>query len=353
MFERFTDRARRVVVTAQEEARGLQHNYIGTEHILLGLLTVQRSVASKVLDNFGMTHDAVREEVIARVGTGTVTMPGHIPFTPRAKKILELALREALQLQHNYIGTEHILLGLVREGDGVGAQIIKAHGADLDALRAAVIELLPATQAGASQRLLRRLGAAAGEPGDVDDLPATPAAEASVTEAVRLAGPKPVGSHHLLLAALDDPDSAAARTLVSLGVDLDQAREALRTVDVTGTSDEQPEDRGRRHMVLRVTDTSLTIEATDADIVKAARAAAEALGDQADPPGTIRGDLPASATLGAVWLALNASLDNIRRRATVAKAQKPEAEQPGPASPENVRLQVHPEEPPGEAGAAG
>jgi ATP-dependent Clp protease ATP-binding subunit ClpA len=350
MFERFTDRARRVVVTAQEEARGLQHNYIGTEHILLGLLAVQHSVASKVLDNFGMTHDAVREEVIARVGTGTVTMPGHIPFTPRAKKILELALREALQLQHNYIGTEHILLGLVREGEGVGALIIKAHGADLDALREAVIELLPATQARAGQRMLRRLGS--GAESAEEDLPATPAAEASVTAAVRLAGPRPVGSHHLLLAALDDPDSAAARTLVSLGVDLDQAREALRTVDVTGTSDEQPEERGRRHMVLRVTDTSLTIEATDADIVKAARAAAEALGDQADPPGTIRGDLPVSATLGAVWLALNASLENIRRRATVAKAKQPEADQPeGPASEENVRLQVEPEEPPGEASA--
>jgi Clp amino terminal domain, pathogenicity island component len=181
----------------------------------------------------------------------------------------------------------------------------------------------------------------------VADLPVTPAGEASVSGAVRLAGSRPVGSHHLLLAALDDPDSAAARTLVSLGVDLDQAREALRTVDVTGTSDEQPEERGRRHMVLRVTDTSLTIEATDADIIKAAQAAAEALGDQADPPGTIRGELPDSVTLGSVWLALNASLENIRRRATVARAKAGEA-QPGP---ENVRLQA--EEPPGAASEPG
>jgi hypothetical protein len=119
-------------------------------------------------------------------------------------------------------------------------------------------------------------------------------------------------------------------------------------VDVTGTSDEQPEERGRRHMVLRVTDTSLTIEATDPDIIKAARAAAEALGDQADPPGTIRGDLPDSVTLGSVWLALNASLQNIRTRATVAKA-KPGEPQPGP---ENVRLQAEQQEPPGEAGTA-
>jgi ATP-dependent Clp protease ATP-binding subunit ClpA len=350
MFERFTDLARRAVVNAQEEARGLQHNYIGSEHLLLGLLAVPGGVANKVLDRFGMSHDAVREEVIARVGTGTVTMSGHIPFTPRAKKTLELALREALQLQHNYIGTEHILLGLVREAEGVAAQIIAAHGGDLDGIRQAVIEILPAqTRQSAGQRGLRSLSGAAGEV-EGEELPATPAAEASVSAAIRLAGIRPVGSHHLLLAALGDPDSAAARTLVSLGVDLDQAREALRSVDVTGTSDEQPEERGRRHMVLRVTDTSLTIEVTDPDIVKAARVTAEALGDQADPPGTIRGDLPDSVTLGSVWLALNASLLNIRRRVVTARAK--EAQPEGSATPENVRLEAQPDEPPGEAGAA-
>ena len=145
---------------AEEEARGLQHNYIGTEHILLGLLAVKGGLANKVLDRFGMSHDAVREEVISRVGAGSVTMSGHIPFTPRAKKTLQLALREAVQLQHNYIGTEHILLGLVREGEGVGAQIVTAHGGDLDKIREAVIEILPA-QTASSQRWLRSLGAAA------------------------------------------------------------------------------------------------------------------------------------------------------------------------------------------------
>jgi ATP-dependent Clp protease ATP-binding subunit ClpA len=354
MFERFTDRARRAVVNAQEEARRLQHNYIGTEHVLLGLLAVQGGVAFKVLDRFGLSQEGVRAEVVARVGTGSVTMSGHIPFTPRAKKVLELALREALQLGHNYIGTEHILLGLVREGEGVGALIITSHGADLDKLRDAVIEILPAQAAhSAGQRWLRSLSGAAGE-AEQEDLPATPAAEASVTGAVQLAGTKPVGSHHLLLAALGDQDSAAARTLAALGVDLEQAREALRTVDVTGTSDEQPEERGRRQLVLRVTDTSLTIEATDPDIIKAAQAAAEALGDRADPPGTIRGDLPDSVTLGGVWLALNASLENIRRRATVAKSKEAQASKAeGQSSPGNVRLQPEREEPPGEAGAAG
>jgi ATP-dependent Clp protease ATP-binding subunit ClpA len=349
MFERFTDRARRVVVISQEEARKLQHNYIGTEHILLGLLAVQGGVAFKVLDRFGMSADGVRDEVIARVGTGSTPLSGHIPFTPRAKKTLELALREALQLQHNYIGTEHILLGLVREAEGVGAQIITAHGGDLDAMRQAVVEILPASSGpGAGQRWLRGLSGATAEMGE--ELTATPAGEASVSGAVRLAGTRPVGSHHLLLAALDDPDSAAARTLLSLGVDLDQAREALRTVDVTGSSDEQPEERGRRHMTLRVTDTSLIIEATDPDIIKSAQAAAEALGDQADPPGTIRGELPGSVTLGSVWLALNASLDNIRRRAIAAKATPEAGQAPGG---ENVRLEVPPEESPGEASAAG
>jgi len=347
MFERFTDRARRVVVISQEEARKLQHNYIGTEHILLGLLAVQGGVAFKILDRFGMSPDGVREEVVARVGTGTATIEGHIPFTPRAKKTLELSLREALQLSHNYIGTEHILLGLIREGEGVAAQIITAHGAEMDSVRQAIIEMLQAYGGQRSgQRWLRSLSGAAEAEGT--DLPATPAAEASVTTAVQLAGTKPIGSHHLLLAALEDPDSAAARTLAALGVDLDQAREALRTVDVTGTSDEQPEERGRRHMVLRVTDTSLTIEATDPDIIKAAQAAAEALGDQADPPGTIRGDLPDTVTLGGVWLALQASLENIRRRATAAKAKAGEA-RPGP---ENARLEAQPEEPPGEASTA-
>jgi ATP-dependent Clp protease ATP-binding subunit ClpA len=348
MFERFTDRARRAVVSAQEEARRLQHNYIGTEHILLGLLAVRGGVAYKVLDQFGMSQEGVREEVVGLIGIGSTPMSGHIPFTPRAKKTLELSLREALQLNHNYIGTEHVLLGLVREGEGVAAQIITGHGADLDSVRQAVIELLR-TYSGqrSGQRWLRGLSGAAEAEGT--DLPATPAAEASVTAAIQLAGSEPIGSHHLLLAALEDPASAAARTLAGLGVDLDQAREALRTVDVTGTSDEQPEERGRRHMVLRVTDTSLIIEATDPDIVKAAQAAAEALGGQADPPGTIRGDLPESVSLGGVWLALNASLQNIRTRATAAQAKAGEA-QPGP---ENARLQAEPEDPPGAAGATG
>ncbi|MGL3150424.1 ATP-dependent Clp protease ATP-binding subunit [Microbacterium sp. A82] len=142
MFERFTDRARRVVVLAQEEAKMLNHNYIGTEHILLGLIHEGEGVAAKALESLGISLDAVREQVQDIIGQGQQQPTGHIPFTPRAKKVLELSLREALQLGHNYIGTEHILLGLIREGEGVAAQVLVKLGADLNKVRQQVIQLL-------------------------------------------------------------------------------------------------------------------------------------------------------------------------------------------------------------------
>src|SRR4030088_3145433 len=142
MFERFTDRARRVVVLAQDEGRMLTHNYIGTEHILLGLIHEGEGVAAKALESLGISLEAVRQQVEEVVGQGQEAPSGHIPFTPRAKKVLELSLREALQLGHNYIGTEHILLGLIREGDGVAAQVLVKLGADLNRVRQQVIQLL-------------------------------------------------------------------------------------------------------------------------------------------------------------------------------------------------------------------
>src|SRR5687768_560713 len=142
MFERFTDRARRVVVLAQEEARMLNHNYIGTEHILLGLIHEGEGVAAKALESLGISLEAVRSQVEEIIGQGQTPPTGHIPFTPRAKKVLELSLREALQLGHNYIGTEHILLGLIREGEGVAAQVLVKLGADLNKVRQQVIQLL-------------------------------------------------------------------------------------------------------------------------------------------------------------------------------------------------------------------
>ena len=146
MFERFTDRARRVVVLAQEEARMLNHNYIGTEHILLGLIHEGEGVAAKALESMGISLDAVRAQVEEIIGQGQQAPSGHIPFTPRAKKVLELSLREALQLGHNYIGTEHILLGLIREGEGVAAQVLVKLGADLNRVRSTVIQLLSGYQ---------------------------------------------------------------------------------------------------------------------------------------------------------------------------------------------------------------
>ncbi|MGV1004025.1 MAG: ATP-dependent Clp protease ATP-binding subunit [Candidatus Nanopelagicales bacterium] len=146
MFERFTDRARRVVVLAQEEARMLNHNYIGTEHILLGLIHEGEGVAAKALESLGISLEAVRSQVEEIIGQGQQAPTGHIPFTPRAKKVLELSLREALQLGHNYIGTEHILLGLIREGDGVAAQVLVKLGADLNRVRQQVIQLLSGFQ---------------------------------------------------------------------------------------------------------------------------------------------------------------------------------------------------------------
>jgi len=374
MFERFTNRARHVVVLAQEEARRLQHNYIGTEHLLLGLLGEPGGVAFRALERSGVTLQGAREEVEAIIGTGKSKVSGHIPFTPRAKKTLELALREALQLHHGYIGTEHILLGLIREGNGVAAQILRHHSADLLPIRMAVLDLVPAMPAETSPArgprwLRRRSGADLGEtlqpgesaepaePGEAGEqtgMRTTPAADISLTEAARLAGSQPVGSHHLLLAALGDPDTAAARALTALGVDLEQAREALRTADVTGTSDEQPEEAGRRQMVVRVTEEQVTIEARDPLIIRTGRAAVDALGGTADPPGTIRGDLAASASLTGVWQAVHDSLEAIRRRATLpaeaagSPGTASEADQPG--SPEPGSTEPGSSEPEGEAG---
>ena len=142
MFERFTDSARRVVVLAQEEARGLRHHYIGTEHILLGLIRVEDGVASRILGSLGVELSPARQLVSELIGLGESTPPGHVPFTPRAKKVLELSLREALQLGDKHIGTEHILLGLINEGEGIGAQMLARLGVSLSSARAATVGTL-------------------------------------------------------------------------------------------------------------------------------------------------------------------------------------------------------------------
>jgi ATP-dependent Clp protease ATP-binding subunit ClpA len=355
MFERFTDRARRAVVRTQQEARQLHHNYIGTEHILLGLLGEPEGVAGRVLDGFGMTLDGVRHEVVAMIGEGQHDVKHRLPFTPRAKKVLELALREALQLHHNYIGTEHILLGLIREGDGVAAQIMRKHG-DLSVIRAAVVVAVPAWTGsdgprGIVTRLRRRRG---GEPSgglaafDVELEPtATPAVDATLAEAARLAGEQPVGSHHLLLAVLADSSSAAAKALASAGLDLDQAKDALRGVDITGTSDEQPEEAGRRQMNIQVTGELVTVVAADPIIVEAGQAALLALATHGEsgqgaqgaqgaqtaaPGGVIRGaglQGAAAASLGTVWQALRDSLVEITHASAATEPDDPDNPETG------------------------
>ena len=166
MFERFTDRARRVVVLAQEEARMLEHNYIGTEHLLLALIHEGEGVAATALRALDVDLDTLRREVEALVGRGQQPASGHIPFTPRAKKVLELALRESVQLGHDFIGTEHLLLGLVREGEGPAAQVLAQRGIELDAIRQQVIRLLHGHQGGRGGRRGRR--AARARPGGED-----------------------------------------------------------------------------------------------------------------------------------------------------------------------------------------
>jgi ATP-dependent Clp protease ATP-binding subunit ClpA len=251
MFERFTDRARRVVVLAQEEARVLQHDYIGTEHILLGLIHEGDGVAAQALASLEIDPSAVRDAVEGLVPRGKSSPPGHIPFTVRAKKVLELSLREALHLGHNYIGTEHILLGLIRERDGTAAEALVQVGADLAQIRERVGELLaegvrpePVGRASetASGRMSMRLSAR-GEArarflGGRGELLARPRDQMVVrrftvsayrvlllaeSEGLRL-GQAAIGVEHLLLGLLAEGEGTAARALGALGLDLGGGR---------------------------------------------------------------------------------------------------------------------------------
>ena len=206
MFERFTDRARRVVVVAQEEARLLKHSYIGTEHLLVALVYEDEGVAAKALGQLGISLDAVRAEVREIVGQGDSAPSGHVPFTPRAKKVLELSLREALELGHNYIGTEHMLLGLVREGEGVAAMVLAKLGADLSRVREQVIQLL-AAEAGTdpqtvTERRSPRAQLAGAYPVAAEDMPACPTcraplAETAVTRVLDVALPEGGTTHQV------------------------------------------------------------------------------------------------------------------------------------------------------------
>ena len=258
MFERFTAEARSVVVRAQEEARALRHDYIGTEHILLGLYSMPTSVAATALRNLGVTAAAVRAGIEEIVGKGEKDAPaGHIPFTKRAKKVLELSLREALQLKHNYIGTEHILLALEREGNGLAAQILAGQVHDMNAIRTTVSELL---REGAREL-----------PGGAS-APRTNAAEEVVSAAQALAGDAPMGSHHLLEALIRAEGSMAAKVLADLGIDAAAIASKVDEIDTEDTTDATPEELAARRMELRVEDDEVHLIFRDAGTLELAKA---------------------------------------------------------------------------------
>ncbi len=308
MFERFTDRARMSIVGAQEEARRLDHNYIGTEHVLLGLLNEREGVAARVLNSFGITLEGARGEVVAIVGPGTEKAPsGHIPFTPRSKKVLELSLREALSLGHNYIGTEHILLGLVREGEGVAAQILVRRGAALDKVREAVVGELarmgvPERSAAARQRR-------------------TPAAEEAINAAGDLAGSAPLGSHHLLEALARLEGSLAANVLADLGVDPDAVATKIDELGIEGTTDVTPEEVAARAMEVRVEGEEVHLVLRDAATVELARSISEKLG------GPIRGADPATSLIG-LWQGTLTGLQDVQRQITPPESSGEETDEP-------------------------
>jgi ATP-dependent Clp protease ATP-binding subunit ClpA len=251
VFERFTEAARQVVVKAQEEARTLGHDWIGTEHLLLGLLFEQDQIAGRVLRSVGVTSERVRDLLVTSVGRGEEPSEGWIPFTPRAKKVMELGLREALSVGHNNVGTEHLLLGLLREGEGVAMRILLDLDVKPDELREAVIAMAPGPGQDPPQpRAPRRYGTASAGPGrTLPDVGVgavrlerfTERGLQVVVEAreeARELRHSHVGSEHLLLGLLREGDGVAARVLASLGVTLERARvEVTRRV---ASADEPP-----------------------------------------------------------------------------------------------------------------
>jgi ATP-dependent Clp protease ATP-binding subunit ClpA len=297
MFERFSGQARHVVVSAQDEARELDHNYIGTEHLLLGLLATPDSLAGASLTALGYTRDEVQAKLVAIVGRGKASPGGHIPFTPRAKKVLELALREALQLKHNYIGTEHILLGLLREGEGMAARIL-ADKHPLDRIRGEV---------------LTRIESPVGH--ETHGAARTPAAHEVLALAAEIAGETPVGSHHILEAIVQQPESAAAKVLIEAGVNLERLATKLDEVSTEDTADDTPTQAAARQLELTLADDSVTVVLRDPASVELGKQVVQLNGG----PLAARGqqlDL-----LGRLWSAVNSWLG------TTARALAPEPEQ--------------------------
>ncbi|MFG1809619.1 Clp protease N-terminal domain-containing protein [Streptomyces sp. NPDC049040] len=278
-FERFTVKARQAVVAAQEQARLLKHDHIGTEHILLGLLAVPDGTAARVLHQLGCDKETALADITALATPGTKESSGHIPFAPRAKKTLEIALREAQRLHHDNIGTEHILLALVTEGEGVGAQVLAGRVAPISRVRAAVLASIEG-------------------PRDAPAAPwpaGTPATEDTVSTAGALAGGAPVGSHHLLEAMLRAENSMAARVLRELGVDPDAVAAKIDELDPETTTDANPEESAARKMEIRLVGDEVHLILRDPATVTVARKVTELSG------GPIQGVGPVAGMFVPLW----------------------------------------------------
>ncbi|MGH3764443.1 MAG: Clp protease N-terminal domain-containing protein [Pseudonocardiaceae bacterium] len=287
MFERFTNPARQVVVGAQERARELGHNYIGTEHLLLGLVTVPtENAASRTLHQLGYLPETVRAGIERIVGRGSAEPSGHIPFTPRCKKVLELSLREALRLNHDHIGPEHLLLGILREGGGVAVQLL-AETTSLEEIRATVQAAAISSSESPGSAAARR----------------TPAAERVLAVAEALAAGAPLGSHHLLEALVRADASMAGRALAGLGVNAAGVTAQVDTLDITETSDITPEQLAASRMCWRIDGDEAALVTTDPDTVARIRHVLE----QAD--GELSGEGPLAGPFIGLHRSLQASLD--------------------------------------------
>ena len=290
MFERFSGNARQAVVLAQEEARKLKHNYIGTEHLLLGLMAMPESSAGRAFRRLGLTREAASGDVERIVGRGDREPSGHVPFTRRAKKVLELSLREALKLKHNYIGSGHILLAIVREGEGVAAQVLHERLGDLDKVRDAA-----------------RAELSGSEPRSPAAAARTPATEEVLRLAEQLAAGAPVGSHHLLEALARSHRSMAALVLAGLGVDPDTIAARLDTIEPESTSDVTPELAAASKMRLRLAGDEVHLVLRDTESVELVRQLTDLAGEQ-----ELRGDEPLSGPFVMLWTSTRNGLFALR-----------------------------------------
>ncbi|MET7696881.1 Clp protease N-terminal domain-containing protein [Streptomyces sp. NPDC005485] len=314
-FERFTAEARKVVVTAQEEARLLKQDYIGTEHILLGLLDAPDTVAAKVLHRLGYGKVTAQADIAAVVKPGKRELTGHIPFAPSAKKTLDLALREALQLHHTYIGTEHILLALVTEGEGVAAKVLAERISPISRIRAAVLASLEGSEGSAGSEGSHGSQGSQGSQGPQgrQDIAAgswpagTSATEDAVSAAGALAGGAPVGSHHLLEAMLRAENSMAARVLRELGVDPDAVAAKIDELDPETTTDANPEETAARRMEIRLVDDEVHLILRDPTTVTLAKKVTELSN------GPIQGAGPVAGLFIPLWRSTNQLLLQIQR----------------------------------------